>query len=90
MQYHIPNALYNPNYPFNILEIPFFGKFLGRDDAPYPTSDDDGTYIQSSASCAHLDGITGSMHIILCMMINVSLFFISIRGSTTTKLSVLA
>jgi hypothetical protein len=50
MQYHIPNAIYNPNSPFNILGIPFFGKFLGREDATYPTSNNDGTYIQSSAS----------------------------------------
>jgi hypothetical protein len=53
MQYHIPDAMYNPNSPFNILGIPFFGKFLGREDAPYPTSNGDGTYIQSSASCSH-------------------------------------
>jgi hypothetical protein len=52
MQYHIPNAIYNPNSPFNILGIPIFGKFLGLEDTPYPTSDNDGTYIQSSASCS--------------------------------------
>jgi hypothetical protein len=52
MQYHISNAIYNPNFPFNILGILFFGKFLGREDVPYPTSNNDGTYIQSSASCS--------------------------------------
>ena len=43
MQYHIPNIIYNPNPPYNILGISFFGKFLGKDDKPYPTSDDVGT-----------------------------------------------
>jgi hypothetical protein len=46
MQYHIPNAIYDPNSPFNILGILFFGRFLGREDTPYPTSNNDGTYIQ--------------------------------------------
>jgi hypothetical protein len=53
MQYHIHNAIYNPNSPFNILGIPFFGKFLGREDAPYPSSNNNGIYIQSSVSCSH-------------------------------------
>jgi hypothetical protein len=53
MQYHIPNAIYNPNSPFDILGIPFFGAFLRRDNAPYPTSNNDGIYIQSSASHSH-------------------------------------
>jgi hypothetical protein len=53
MQYHIPDAIYNPKSPFNILGIPFFGRFLGREVSPYPTSNDDGTYIQSSASRSH-------------------------------------
>ncbi len=54
LQYHIPDAIYNPNSPFNILGIPFFGRFLGRGDLPCPTSDDDGTYVQSSATRSRL------------------------------------
>jgi hypothetical protein len=53
MQRHIPDAIYDPNSPFSILGIPFFGKFLGREDVPYPTSNNDGIYIQSSASYSH-------------------------------------
>ena len=49
IQYHIPDAICNPNSPFNILGIPFFGKFLGKDDMPHPNSIDDGMFIQSSA-----------------------------------------
>jgi hypothetical protein len=45
MQYHIPDAIYAPDSPFSILGIPFFGSFLGKGDMPYPTRDNDGTYI---------------------------------------------
>jgi hypothetical protein len=52
MQYHnISDAMYDPNYPSILLRIPFSGRFLGKDDAPHPTSNDDGTFIQLSASC---------------------------------------
>ena len=34
--------------------IPFLGRFLGRNDSPTPTSDDDGTYVQSSAKKSRL------------------------------------
>ena len=54
LQYHIPGAIYDPNSPFNILGIPFLGHFLGRNDSPSPTSDDDGTYVQSSAKKSRL------------------------------------
>ncbi len=54
LQYHIPGAIYDPNSPFNILGIPFLGCFLGRNDSPTPTSDDDGTYVQSSAKKSRL------------------------------------
>ncbi len=50
IQYHIPGAIYAPDSPFNILGIPFFRSFLGQDNMPYPTQDDNGTYIISSAS----------------------------------------
>ncbi len=50
MQYHIPNAIYNPNSPFNILGIPYFVTFLEREDVPYLTSNNDRTYTQSSES----------------------------------------
>jgi hypothetical protein len=50
MKYHIPDVIYDPNSPFNILGVPFFGKFIGRDDSPFPTRDDDGTYIRLPAS----------------------------------------
>jgi hypothetical protein len=53
MQYHIPDDIYNPNSPFDILGIPFFKKFLGREDTPYPTSNNNGKHIQSSASRFH-------------------------------------
>ena len=54
LQYHIPDAIYDPNSPFNILGIPFFGRFLGWGDLLCPTSDDDGTYVQSSAMRSRL------------------------------------
>jgi hypothetical protein len=53
MEYHIPSAIYAPDFQFDILGIPFLGSFLGQDDTPYPTQDDDGTYIFSSASHSH-------------------------------------
>ncbi len=49
MEYHISDAIYTPDSPFNILGIPFFGSFLGQDNTPYPTQEDNGTYIISSA-----------------------------------------
>jgi hypothetical protein len=53
MQYHIPNTIYALDSLLNILGIPFFGSFLGQDNMPYPTQDNDGTYIISSASGSH-------------------------------------
>ncbi len=53
IKYHIPSAIYAPDSPFNILGIPFFGSFLGQDNTHYPTQDDNGTYIISSASRSH-------------------------------------
>jgi hypothetical protein len=53
MEYHIPGAIYAPDSPFNILGIPFFGSFLGQDNTPYPTQDNNGNYIISSALCSH-------------------------------------
>lgn len=38
-QYQIPNAIYDPSSPFNILGIPMLGDFFGRND-PVPSSDD--------------------------------------------------
>jgi hypothetical protein len=34
MQYQIPDAIYDPNSPFNILGILFLGEFFGRNDEP--------------------------------------------------------
>ena len=48
-EYHVPNAIYDPNSPFNILGIPFLGDYFGAKDT-IPTRDDDGTYVHSSAS----------------------------------------
>jgi len=48
-EYHVPNAIYDPNLPFNILGIPFLGDYFGAKDT-IPTRDDDGTYVRSSAS----------------------------------------
>ena len=48
-KYHVPNAIYDPNSPFNILGIPFLGDYIGAKDT-VPTRDDDGTYARSSAS----------------------------------------
>ena len=48
-EYHVPNAIYDPNSPFNILGIPFLGDYFGAKDT-IPNRDDDGTYVQSSAS----------------------------------------
>ena len=48
-EYHVPNAIYDPNFPFNILGIPFLGDFFGSGNSP-PTRDDEGTYVCSSAS----------------------------------------
>ena len=46
---HVPNAIYNPNSPFNILGIPFLGDYFGSKDI-VPNRDDDGMYIRLSAS----------------------------------------
>eukprot|EP00986_Skeletonema_menzelii_P004558 scaffold1561_cov129-Skeletonema_menzelii.AAC.11 len=48
-QYLIPDAIYDPNSPFNILGIPALGDFFGRNDT-VPSSDDEGTFVTSSAN----------------------------------------
>ena len=48
--YEIPDAIYDPNSPFNILGIPALGDFFGKDDDDPNSSDDDGTFVQSSAN----------------------------------------
>jgi hypothetical protein len=53
MKYHISGTIYALDSPFNIMGIPFFRSFLGQDNRPYPTQDDNGTYIISSASHSH-------------------------------------
>ncbi|KAL7432992.1 hypothetical protein ACHAXH_001930 [Discostella pseudostelligera] len=50
--YHILDAVYAPDSPFNILGIPFLGEYFGAHN-PVPSKDDDGTYIRSSASKSH-------------------------------------
>jgi len=52
MAYQIPNAIYNPSSPFNILGIPYLGKFFGTTN-PIPSYDDDGTFVHSSATRTH-------------------------------------
>lgn len=47
--YDIPGAVYDPTSPFNILGIPYLGDFFGSND-DIPSSDDDGTWIRSSAN----------------------------------------
>ena len=47
--YHIPDAIYDKESPFNIIGIPFLGDYFGRND-PIPSADDDGTHIRSSAN----------------------------------------
>jgi hypothetical protein len=48
-KYHVPNAIYDPNLPLNILGIPFLGDHFGAKDT-VPTRGDDGSYVRSSAS----------------------------------------
>ena len=48
-KYHVLNAIYNPNSPFNILGIPFLRDYFGAKNT-IPNRDDDGTYVRSSAS----------------------------------------
>jgi len=43
--YEIPNAIYDPDSPFNILGVPFFGKFLGTEFQP-----DEETWVKSSTT----------------------------------------
>ena len=47
--YDVPDAIYDPDSPFNIMGIPALGEFFGKGDT-IPTSDDDGTYVTSSAT----------------------------------------
>jgi len=47
--YHIPNAIYDKHSPFNIIGIPCLGDYFGKNDS-VPSSDDDGTYVKSSAT----------------------------------------
>ena len=46
--YDIPEVVYDPDSPFCLLGIPFLGDYFGKDDRPN-TSDEDGTWIRSSA-----------------------------------------
>ena len=48
-EYHVPNVIYDTNSLFNIFGIPFLGDYFGAKDT-VPTRDDNGTYVQSSAS----------------------------------------
>ena len=57
-EYDIPGAVYDPDSPFNILGIPFLGKFFGKDN-DIPLMDDDGT------RDLILFGIMESMNVIL-------------------------
>ena len=54
-KYPVPNAIYDPHSPFNILGIPFFGDFFGSGDSP-PTRDDEGRERYTATS---LDRATG-------------------------------
>ena len=46
LNYELPNAIYDPDSPFNILGIPFFAAHFGVD----PDTPDEDTYITSSAT----------------------------------------
>jgi hypothetical protein len=48
-KYHVPNAISDPNSPFNVLGIPFLGDYFGTKDT-IPNRDDNGTYVRSYAS----------------------------------------
>ena len=48
-EYVFEDVVYAPDSPFNILAICKLGDHFARKDSP-PTSDDDGTYIISSAN----------------------------------------
>jgi len=50
--YDIPGAVYDPEANFNLLGVPFLGDYFGRNDE-IPNSDDDGTWIKSSANKSH-------------------------------------
>jgi hypothetical protein len=52
VEYAIPDAVYDPKSPFNILGIPFLGQFFGASDSN-PSYDDDGTWVKSSATRSH-------------------------------------
>ena len=47
--YHIPDAIYDEHSPYNIIGIPFLGKYFGKNDS-IPSDDDDGTHVHSSAN----------------------------------------
>jgi hypothetical protein len=47
--YDVPDAIYDPKSPFNILGVPFLGEYFGSKDST-PTFDEDGNWIKSSAT----------------------------------------
>ena len=48
-QYDLPEVVFDPNSPFNIMGIPELGRFFGRQEG-VPDNDEDGTWIKSSAT----------------------------------------
>jgi len=49
MEYDIPNVVYDPNSPFNIMGVPELGRYFGSKDE-IPNDDPLGTWIKSSAT----------------------------------------
>jgi len=47
--YDIPGSFFDPDSPINLIGIPFLGDYFGKNDK-VPNSDDDGTWVKSSAS----------------------------------------
>ncbi len=48
-EYELDDVIFNPKSPFNIISIGRLGQQFGKSDLP-PTSDDNGTFIRSSAN----------------------------------------
>ena len=57
--------VYDPSSPFNILGVPYLGDFFGMKD-DIPSSDDDGTFIISSANKSHFVWDHGQQALAVC------------------------
>ena len=57
--YDIPECVFDPDSPINLIGIPFLGKYFGSQDK-MKNSDKDGTWVKSSATKLPLFGIIQS------------------------------